>query len=57
MAEIAQYPNIFCKLSGTVTEADRKGWNKVDFLAYVHETLAKRRCRAAVMRRGRTSSG
>lgn len=32
MAEIAQYPNIFCKLSGMVTEADRKGWNKVEFL-------------------------
>ncbi|MGG6310660.1 amidohydrolase family protein [Paenibacillus macerans] len=39
MAEIAQYPNIYCKLSGMVTEADRKGWEKEDFTAYVQETL------------------
>ncbi|PAD78627.1 amidohydrolase family protein [Paenibacillus campinasensis] len=39
MAEIAQYPNIFCKLSGMVTEADRQGWRKDDFAAYVREAL------------------
>lgn len=39
MAEIAQYPNIYCKLSGMVTEADRRGWKKEDFTAYVHTAL------------------
>lgn len=39
MAEIAQYPNICCKLSGMVTEAGRQGWKKEDFTAYVHATL------------------
>jgi len=39
MAEIARYPNIYCKLSGMVTEADPQRWKKEDFTAYVHETL------------------
>lgn len=39
MAEIAQHPNIYCKLSGMVTEADPRGWKKEDFVAYVLETL------------------
>ncbi|GAA0134993.1 amidohydrolase family protein [Paenibacillus sp. YSY-4.3] len=39
MAEIAQFPNIYCKLSGMVTEAKHQDWIKEDFTAYVHETL------------------
>ncbi|MEK4357592.1 amidohydrolase family protein [Paenibacillus sp. FSL M7-1455] len=39
MAEMARYPNIYCKLSGMVTEANRREWKMEDFTAYVHETL------------------
>lgn len=39
MAEIAQYPGIYCKLSGMVTEADPEGWTQEDFSAYVHAVL------------------
>lgn len=39
MAEIAQYPSLYCKLSGMVTEADPSGWKREDFRAYIHEVL------------------
>jgi L-fuconolactonase len=32
---IAKLPNVWCKLSGMVTEADWKGWHKHDFRPYV----------------------
>lgn len=35
MEQIAQYPTIYCKLSGMVTEADHMNWKKEDFVAYV----------------------
>ncbi|MFD1673691.1 amidohydrolase family protein [Alicyclobacillus fodiniaquatilis] len=35
MAEIASYPQIYCKLSGMVTEAEREKWAPSDFTAYV----------------------
>lgn len=41
MAEIAKYPNIYCKLSGMVTEADHQGWKSEDFTAYIHDTLER----------------
>jgi L-fuconolactonase len=34
--ELAQYPNVFCKISGMVTEADWSGWKKADFTPYLH---------------------
>lgn len=39
MAEIAQHPGIYCKLSGMVTEADSQGWKQEDFTAFVHGVL------------------
>ncbi|MEC2344952.1 amidohydrolase family protein [Paenibacillus barengoltzii] len=39
MAEIAKHTNIYCKLSGMVTEANREFWKKEDFTAYVNEVL------------------
>lgn len=39
MAEIAKYPNLYCKLSGMVTEANPQGWEKEDFTAYIHTIL------------------
>ncbi|WP_163538199.1 amidohydrolase family protein [Gracilibacillus sp. YIM 98692] len=39
MAEIASHPNIYCKLSGMVTEANHKNWKKEDFIPYVHHIM------------------
>lgn len=36
MNEIAQHPQIYCKLSGMVTEADHHSWHKDDFIPYIH---------------------
>lgn len=35
MTEIAKQPNVSCKLSGMVTEADWHGWSKKDFFPYL----------------------
>lgn len=35
MREIAAAPNVFCKLSGMVTEADWRHWTKEDFRPYL----------------------
>jgi L-fuconolactonase len=35
MESIAKLPNVWCKLSGMVTEADWKGWQKDDFRPYI----------------------
>lgn len=32
---IAESPNVFCKLSGLVTEGDWRNWNQADFKAYL----------------------
>jgi L-fuconolactonase len=32
---IAQYPNLYCKVSGLVTEADCKNWKKKDFTPFL----------------------
>ncbi|MEO5683160.1 MAG: amidohydrolase family protein [Chitinophagaceae bacterium] len=32
---IAQYPNVYCKISGMVTEADMRNWNETDFAPYL----------------------
>ncbi len=37
--EIAKHPNIYCKLSGMVTEAENKNWQKKDFIPYVHHIV------------------
>ena len=35
MESIAQHQNVYCKISGMVTEADWKGWKKDDFAPYL----------------------
>lgn len=35
MKSIAEYENVYCKISGMVTEADWKGWKKADFTPYI----------------------
>jgi L-fuconolactonase len=40
MGEIAKYPNICCKLSGMITEADHKAWTAEDLRPYVEHALA-----------------
>jgi L-fuconolactonase len=37
--EAAIYPNVFCKLSGMVTEADWRGWTAGDLKPYVQTAL------------------
>lgn len=39
MAEIASHKNIYCKLSGMVTEANHENWQTQDFIPYVHHIL------------------
>ncbi len=33
--QIAQYENVYCKISGMVTEADWQSWEEKDFLPYI----------------------
>lgn len=35
MAEIAKQPNVYCKVSGMVTEANWQGWTTKDFFPYL----------------------
>lgn len=35
MRKLARHPNVYCKLSGMVTEADWQGWKKEDFIPYL----------------------
>lgn len=35
MKAIAQFPNVWCKVSGMVTEADWKNWQYADFVPYL----------------------
>ncbi len=32
--QVAKYENVFCKISGFVTEADIKNWKEEDFIPY-----------------------
>ncbi|MFD0671035.1 amidohydrolase family protein [Cohnella sp. GCM10027633] len=40
MERIAANPNIYCKLSGMVTEADHANWQAEDFAGYIDHVLA-----------------
>jgi L-fuconolactonase len=40
LAPLAELPNVFCKLSGMVTEADWKSWRREDLAPYVARALA-----------------
>lgn len=35
MKSIAQYENVYCKISGMVTEANHTGWAQADFIPYL----------------------
>ena len=37
--EIASHPNVYCKISGLVTEADVKNWKMGDFKSYIDFVL------------------
>jgi L-fuconolactonase len=39
LTRLAEYPNVWCKLSGMVTEADRKRWTYGDLLPYMETVL------------------
>lgn len=39
MTQFAQYPGIYCKLSGIVTEADHDRWTNEDFTLYIRTAL------------------
>ncbi|MBE1440721.1 amidohydrolase family protein [Paenibacillus sp. OAS669] len=42
MAQIASdYPNIYCKLSGMVTEADHQNWREEHFVPYVQHVVSR----------------
>ena len=39
LAELARIPNVRCKLSGTVTEADHEGWTPNDLRPYIDHVV------------------
>lgn len=39
MSQIAAHPQLYCKLSGMVTEADHDSWKPSDFKAYIRHVL------------------
>jgi L-fuconolactonase len=39
IVEIARRPNVYCKLSGMVTEADWSNWQKPDYSRFLDEVL------------------
>lgn len=39
MAELARFPNVFCKLSGMITEASWQSWKPADLKKYVEHVL------------------
>jgi L-fuconolactonase len=40
MRELAKRPNVYCKLSGMVTEADHKRWKPADLKPYIDVALS-----------------
>lgn len=40
MATVASFPNVYCKLSGMVTEADWKKWKHADFVPYLDNVFS-----------------
>ena len=47
MAQLAKRPNVYCKISGMVTEADWKNWKVADLRPYIDgvlESFGPRRC-------------
>ena len=40
MQELSQYPNVWCKVSGMVTEADWRQWTPADFERYIEHVFS-----------------
>jgi L-fuconolactonase len=40
LQQLAQFPNVWCKLSGVVTEADHTGWKPEDLKPYIDHVMA-----------------
>jgi len=40
MAELAKFPNVFCKISGIVAYADPANWAAEDLLPYIEHVIA-----------------
>jgi len=40
ISQIAQYPNVYCKLSGMATEADHSNWSYQQFVPYIEKVLS-----------------
>jgi L-fuconolactonase len=39
LQKLSEFPNVYCKISGMVTEADWKNWEKEDFFIYLDHVL------------------
>ncbi len=39
LAELAELPNVWCKISGIVNEADRRNWTAADLAPYIQHAL------------------
>jgi len=39
LRQMAQFPNVWCKLSGLVTEADHVSWQEADLQPYIEHTI------------------
>jgi L-fuconolactonase len=39
LRRLAAHPNVYCKLSGMVTEADLRNWKPADFVPYMDTAL------------------
>ncbi|KAK7066862.1 hypothetical protein SK128_024506 [Halocaridina rubra] len=39
MTELAKYPNVYCKLSGMITEADLESWKPENFQPYIEHMV------------------
>jgi L-fuconolactonase len=39
LAEVAKFPNIFCKISGIITEANNQAWRAIDLYPYIETAL------------------
>ena len=39
LSELARIPNVHCKLSGTVTEADHQAWTRDDLMPYIDHVV------------------
>ena len=40
LSAVAQHENVYCKLSGMVTEADHNNWTPADLKPYVEHTVS-----------------